>query len=70
MGWTNSVQIFHADVTFIFQPEIPEYTIPYIDDVHIRGPPTRFELPDGGFETIPENTGIHCFIWEHCQTVN
>jgi hypothetical protein len=24
MGWTNSVPIFHDDVTFILQPEIPE----------------------------------------------
>ncbi|KAI0351161.1 hypothetical protein OH77DRAFT_1568731 [Trametes cingulata] len=32
MGWTNSVPIFHDDVTFILQPEIPEYTRPFIDD--------------------------------------
>jgi hypothetical protein len=37
MGWTNSVPIFHDDVTFILQPEIPEVTVPYIDDVPIRG---------------------------------
>ncbi|SJL18848.1 uncharacterized protein ARMOST_22450 [Armillaria ostoyae] len=35
MGWTNSVPIFHNDVTFILQPEIPEFTIPYIDDVPV-----------------------------------
>ena len=35
MGWTNSVPIFHDDVTFILQPKIPEFTIPYIDDVAI-----------------------------------
>ncbi len=40
MGWTNSVPIFHDDVTFILQPEIPEFTIPYIDDVPVRGPET------------------------------
>jgi hypothetical protein len=28
MGWSNSVPIFHDDVTFILQPEIPEFTIP------------------------------------------
>ena len=58
MGWTNSVPIFHEDVTFILQPEIPEYTRPFIDDVPVRGPATRYELPDGGYEIIPENDGI------------
>ena len=37
MGWTNSVPIFHDDVTSILQPEIPDTTVPYIDDVPIRG---------------------------------
>ena len=32
MGWTNSVPIFHDDVTYILQPEIPHVTQPYIDD--------------------------------------
>jgi hypothetical protein len=32
MGWTNSVPIFHDDVTFILQAEISHVTIPYIDD--------------------------------------
>jgi hypothetical protein len=32
MGWTNLVPIFHDDVTFILQAEIPHITIPYIDD--------------------------------------
>ena len=35
MGWTNSVPIFHDDVTCILQPKIPNTTIPYIDDVPI-----------------------------------
>ena len=33
MGWTNSVPIFHDDVTYILHQEIPRYTLPYIDDV-------------------------------------
>ncbi len=36
MGWTNSVPIFHEDVTYILREEIPEFTEPYIDDVPIR----------------------------------
>lgn len=70
MGWTNSVQIFHGDVTYINQPEIPEYTIPYLDDVNVRGGPTRYESPEGSFETIPANPGIRRFVWEHLQVVN
>ena len=38
MGWTNSVPIFHDDVTFILQAETPQVTIPYIDDIPVRGP--------------------------------
>lgn len=41
MGWTNSVPIFHDDVTHILPDEIPDYTIPYIDDV----PPGRRHTP-------------------------
>jgi hypothetical protein len=70
MGWTNSVPIFHDDVTFILQPEIPDFTVPYIDDVPIRGPETRYVLPDGTEERIPENPGIRRFVWEHFQNVN
>ncbi len=69
MGWTNSVPIFHDDVTFILQPEIPEFTIPYIDDVPVRGPETRYEII-GGYETIPLNHGIRRFVWEHFQNLN
>ena len=70
MGWTNSVPIFHDDVTYILQAEIPDTTIPYIDDVPIRGPATRYIGEDGSFETMPENISIHHFIWEHFQGLN
>ena len=70
MGWTNSVPIFHDDVTFILQPEIPDVTVPYIDDVPIRGPEGRYYLPDGTEERIPDNPGIRRFVWEHFQNVN
>lgn len=70
MGWTNSVPIFHEDVTKILQPEIPHVTQPYIDDVLVRGPASRYILPNGEAETIPENPGIRRFIWEHLQDVN
>ena len=70
MGWTNSVPIFHDDVTYILQPEIPEVTIPYIDDVPIKGPKSKYKLADGTCETIPENTGIRRFVWVHFQNLN
>jgi hypothetical protein len=70
MGWTNSVPIFHDDVTFILQPEIPQITIPYIDDVPVRGPATRYQLEDGTYETHPENPGIRRFVWEHFNNLN
>jgi integrase-like protein/reverse transcriptase-like protein len=70
MGWTNSVPIFHDDVTYILQPEIPEFTQPYIDDVPVRGPASRYILPSGEAERIPENPGIRRFIWEHLHDVN
>src|SRR5690606_28844490 len=70
MGWTNSVPIFHDDVTHILQDEIPAVTKPYIDDVPTRGPTTRYEDGKGGYETIPENPGIRRFVWEYLNDVN
>lgn len=70
MGWTNSVSIFHDNVTKILKPEIPEYTIPYIDDVPVRGPASRYEFESGEYEAIPENKGIRHFVWDHMQNVN
>lgn len=70
MGWTNSVPIYHDDVTYILKEEIPHITRPYVDDVPVKGPATRYELPNGGYETIKENEGIRRFVWEHFQNVN
>ena len=70
MGWTNSVPVFHDDVTYILQPEIPDHTVPYIDDVPVKGPATRYIQADGLYETIPDNPHIRRFVWEHFQTLN
>lgn len=70
MGWTNSFQIMQGDVTFALKDEIPEYTIPYADDVPIRGPASRYMTEDGEYETIPENKGIRRFVWEHFEVVH
>jgi hypothetical protein len=70
MGWMNSVPIFHDDVTHILQPEIPHLTIPYIDDVPVKGPQSYYQNEDGTFETIKANPGIRRFVWEHFQGLN
>ena len=70
MGWANSVPIFHEDIIFILQPEIPDVTVPYIDDVPIKGPKSRYMQSDGSYETIPENPGLRRFVWEHFQNIN
>jgi hypothetical protein len=44
--------------------------IPYIDDVPIKGPKLRYQLPDSGYETILENPAIRQFIWEHFKNLN
>ena len=70
MGWMNSVPIFHDDVCHILQPKILTYTVPYIDNVPVKGPSTRYLLPDGTCEMLASNTGIRRFIWEHFQNIN
>jgi hypothetical protein len=70
MGWTNSLPIFHDNVTFILQAEIPHVTIPYIDDVPIKEPTTMYQKVDDSYETIPENPGIRRFVWEHSGNLN
>ncbi|KAJ3536315.1 hypothetical protein NMY22_g6081 [Coprinellus aureogranulatus] len=70
MGWTNSVPIFHDDVTYILRDEMPDVTWPFLDDVPVGGPPTRYEQSDGSYETIPENKGIRRFVWEQFERLN
>jgi hypothetical protein len=69
-GATNAVAIFHGDVTFILEPEIPDIAKPFLDDTVVRGPASRYERPGGEYETIPENPGIRRFVWEHLNDVH
>jgi transposase InsO family protein len=69
MGWTNSVPIFQGDIAFILQDEY-QTTRNFVDDIPVAGPPTRYELSDGTYETIPGNPGIRRFVWEHFLDVN
>jgi len=69
MGYTNSMQIFHGDATFILQDEIPEVTIPFIDEIPTKGPPTRFELEDGTYETMSNDPNIQKIVNVHLKGV-
>ena len=69
-GWTGAVAIFHGDIVFILEPEIPDPAEPFLDDTNIKGPKTRFETEDGGYETIPANPQIRRFIWIHVNDVH
>jgi hypothetical protein len=54
----------------ILYDKIPDYTQHFVNDVPVKGPPTRYKLPDGGYKTIDGNPGIRCFIWELCQATH
>ena len=69
MGWSNTVSIFQGHVTFILQDEL-DTAPPFLDDVPILGLKTRYELPNGGYETIPGNAKIWQFVWEHFNDFN
>ena len=47
MGYTNSPAEFQACMMFILQDEVPEKAGVFIDDVPIKGPPTRYVGQDG-----------------------
>lgn len=46
MGATNSMQIMQGDLTFILQAEMPHICNPFIDDIPVIGPPTRYECSE------------------------
>jgi hypothetical protein len=69
-GHANAIQVYQGDTAFILQHEIPEYTLPFIDDVPVKSVQTRYQHEDGTYETIPDNPGICRFIWEHCIVIN
>ena len=70
MGWTNAVPVFHDNVMHILQLEVPQFTIPYIDDIPVHGPATTYQNDNGVFKTIPESSSIRRFVWEHFQNLN
>jgi len=69
-GWTNAGAIFHEDVTFILEPEIPDVAWPFMDDCSIKGPTMHYETADGGYESLPTNPLICRFVWEHLTDIH
>jgi hypothetical protein len=57
-GWTNVGAIFHEDVTFILEPEIPNVAWPFMDNISIKGPVTRYEINEDKYETTSDNSKI------------
>ena len=70
MGYANAPAEFQASMEFILEDEIPDVAGVFIDDIPIKGPPTRYLQPDGTEETLPENPGIRRYIWEHLNDVH
>ena len=70
MGYTNSMQIQHKDLTFLLQDKIPDIAVPFVDDVPVKGPLTHYKTGPDSFETLPENPGICRFVWEYLQNIN
>jgi hypothetical protein len=69
-GHTNAVQVYQSNTAFILQHKIPEYTSPFIDDIPVKSVQMCYQHEDSTYKTIPNNPGIHCFIWEHCIMIN
>ena len=70
MGWTNSIPIFHKNITYILKEEILKYTLSYIDDVPVKGLATQYEQKDRTCEILTSNSRIRKFIFKHLNTVN
>jgi hypothetical protein len=68
-GLTTAVSEFQECMVFILQDEIPAVTNPFVDDVPVKGPATRYVQEDGSYEVLVENPGIRRFIWEHLLDV-
>jgi hypothetical protein len=69
-GLTNAMAIFHGDVTFILEPEIPNIAKPFLDDTMVMGPRSHYETPEGGYKTTLNNPGIRSFVQEHLSDVH
>ncbi|KNZ74496.1 hypothetical protein J132_06626 [Termitomyces sp. J132] len=69
MGWTNSVLIFHDDITFILQPEILHNILSFINDVGAKGP-KDWKIVNGKPTKHPAKTNVHLALWEFFELLN
>jgi hypothetical protein len=65
MGATNSVAQFCRVVLRILQGHIPDVAMPFLDDVGVKGPKSRYND-----EEVPELPGIRKFVLEHIQNLD
>ena len=70
MGYVNAPAEFQASMVHILQDEVPDIAGVFIDDIPIKGPPTRYPTAEGKEETLPQNPGIRRYIWEHLNDVH
>ena len=70
MGYTNAVQIYQADISFILQDKILHFIYPFLDDLLVKTITTWYQRSDASYETIPDNQGICHFIWEHLLVIH
>jgi transposase InsO family protein len=59
-GWTNSVAYFQRIICKVLWFLIPHYVRPFIDDIGIKGPTSRYNDEE-------RSPGIRRFVWEHAQ---
>jgi hypothetical protein len=69
MGCTNTVPEFQSCMSFIRNPESPRVSTPFINDIPVCGPRTRYEQADR-CEELSGNLGVRRFVWEHALDVN
>jgi Integrase zinc binding domain/RNase H-like domain found in reverse transcriptase/Reverse transcriptase (RNA-dependent DNA polymerase) len=64
-GATNSVAQFVRVITKILQDWIPHVALPYLDDIGVKGPRTRYNE-----EEVPGLPGVRRFMLEHIQNLD
>src|SRR5882672_7427252 len=69
MGATNLVQILQGDISFIIQDEMPDIATAFMDDVNVKGPPTRYETNSLGWyvstafaDPPPQSSPVPCAL--------
>ncbi|KNZ72267.1 hypothetical protein J132_04060 [Termitomyces sp. J132] len=69
MGWTNSVPIFHNNITFILQPEILYNVLSFINNVGAKGP-EDWKIDNSKPAKHPANPNICLVLWEFFELLN